>query len=54
MDAAFSRFERLAPIEAATLCEMALPIAQAELWKRVTEWQLRPLRSLTGYLFERV
>jgi putative protein-disulfide isomerase len=53
IDAAFERFERLAAAEISAICGIATPIAYAELWRRVTEWQLRPLPVAAGFLFER-
>jgi hypothetical protein len=54
VDAAFARFERLAVREVEVLCGLPGPRAHAELWRRASEWELKPLRSLTGWLFERV
>ena len=54
-DAAFQRFERLAPTEVEVLCGLAGPLAHAELWRRATEWLVRPLKTgAGGWLFERV
>lgn len=54
LDAAFQRYERLAPKEAEVLCGLAGPLAHAELWRRATEWLVRPLRvGAGGWLFER-
>jgi putative protein-disulfide isomerase len=51
---AFARFERLAPGEVEVLCGLAGPLAHAELWRRATEWLVRPLRvGAGGWLFER-
>ena len=55
MDEAFVRFERLAPAEIETLCRMPEPLAHAELWRRASEWLVRPLKAgAGGWLFERV
>jgi hypothetical protein len=55
LDAAFARFERLAPNEVEVLCGLAGPLAHAELWRRATEWLVRPLQvGAGGWLFERV
>ena len=51
--AAFERFERLAVKEVELLCDLPGPRAHAELWRLAAEWRVKPLRSLTGYLFER-
>lgn len=54
-DDAFARFERLAPAEVQALCRMPAPVAHAELWRRATEWLIRPLQAgAGGWLFERV
>lgn len=54
LDAAFQRFERLAPKEVEALCGLAGPLAHAELWRRATEWLVRPLKvGAGGWLFER-
>jgi hypothetical protein len=50
---AFERFDRLAVAEVELLCGLPGPRAQAELWKMVSEWKLKALPSLTGFLFER-
>jgi hypothetical protein len=55
LDDAFARFERLAPNEVEVLCGLAGPLAHAELWRRATEWLVRPLQAgAGGWLFERV
>jgi hypothetical protein len=55
IDAAFQRYERLAAREVEVLCGLAGPLAHAELWRRATEWLVRPLRAgAGGWLFERV
>jgi putative protein-disulfide isomerase len=46
------RFGRTASIEVETVCELAGPVARAELWRLATEWRVRPLRVLTGVLWE--
>jgi putative protein-disulfide isomerase len=46
------RFGRTASIEVETGCELAGPVARAELWRLATEWRVRPLRVLTGVLWE--
>jgi hypothetical protein len=50
--AAVTRFGRAADIEVATICELPLPRASAELWRLAVEWQLKPVRVLTGTLWE--
>jgi predicted DsbA family dithiol-disulfide isomerase len=55
LDEAFARFERLAAAEIQTLCRMPEPLAHAELWRRASEWLVRPLKAgAGGWLFERV
>jgi hypothetical protein len=46
------RFRRMASLEVAALCDLARPRAEAELWRLATEWRLRPVRVLTGVLWE--
>jgi predicted DsbA family dithiol-disulfide isomerase len=53
VDQAFARFERLAVKEVEVLCGLPGPRAHAELWRRASEWQLKPLRAGQGWLFER-
>jgi hypothetical protein len=54
-DEAFARFERLAPAEIQALSRLPEPVAHAELWRRATDWLVRPLRvGAGGWLFERV
>jgi predicted DsbA family dithiol-disulfide isomerase len=54
VDEAFKRHDRLAVPEIEALCGLPGPRAHAELWRMASEWQLKPLRSLTGWLFEAV
>jgi predicted DsbA family dithiol-disulfide isomerase len=55
LGAAFQRFERLAAKEVEVVCGLAGPLAHAELWRRATEWLVRPLKAgAGGWLFERV
>jgi hypothetical protein len=53
VDDALARFERLAVKEVEVLCGLPGPRAHAELWRRASEWQLKPLRAGQGWLFER-
>ena len=54
VDDAFARFGRLAVKEVEVLCGLAGPLAHAELWRRASQWELRPLRvGAGGWLFER-
>ncbi|MBA3264636.1 MAG: DsbA family protein [Thermoleophilaceae bacterium] len=50
--AAVARFGRTASIEIATVCELPGPRAEAELWRLAAEWRLKPVRVLTGMLWE--
>ena len=50
--AAVARFGRAASVEIATLCDVPGPRAEAELWRLATEWRLKPVRVLTGTLWE--
>ena len=50
---AFQRFERLAVPEVEAVCGLPGPKAHAELWGLVSEWKLKPLKTLTGWLFEK-
>jgi putative protein-disulfide isomerase len=49
---AVTRFGRLATREVEEVCGLATPIASAQLWQLASEWKLRPVRVLTGYLWE--
>jgi hypothetical protein len=49
---AVRRFGRLATAEVVEVCDLPLPRAAAELWRLASDWKLRPLRVLTGYLWE--
>jgi predicted DsbA family dithiol-disulfide isomerase len=46
------RFRRAASVEIETLCELAGPVARTELWRLASEWRIRPVRVLTGVLWE--
>ena len=49
---AVARFGRTASIEVETICELAGPVAELSLWQLAAEWRIRPLRVLTGVLWE--
>ncbi len=49
---AVGRFGRMAPREVELVCDLPGPLANAELWRLATEWKLRPVRVLTGWLWE--
>jgi predicted DsbA family dithiol-disulfide isomerase len=50
--AAVARFGRAATVEIATLCDLPGVRASAELWRLAAEWRLKPVRVLTGTLWE--
>jgi putative protein-disulfide isomerase len=50
--AAVARFGRLATAEIATLCDLPRTRASSELWALAVELRLRPVRVLTGTLWE--
>jgi predicted DsbA family dithiol-disulfide isomerase len=49
---ALARFGRMATVEVEAVCGMPGPPAAAELWRLATEWRVKPVRLLTGYLWE--
>jgi putative protein-disulfide isomerase len=49
---ALHRFGRMAAREVEAVCDLPGPRAEAELWRLASEWRVRPLRVLTGWLFE--
>jgi predicted DsbA family dithiol-disulfide isomerase len=49
---ALRRFGRLATTEIEAVCDLPAPRAEAELWRLAAEWKARPVRVLTGYLWE--
>jgi hypothetical protein len=49
---ALRRFGRMATAEVAAVCALPGPRAPAELWRLAAEWQVRPVRVLTGELWE--
>ena len=49
---ALDRFGRMATAEVAAVCDLPGPRAAAELWSLASEWRLRPVRVLTGELWE--
>jgi predicted DsbA family dithiol-disulfide isomerase len=50
--AALSRFGRMASVEVEAVCDLPGPRANAELWRLAAEWRVRPVRVLTGMLWE--
>jgi putative protein-disulfide isomerase len=49
---ALRRFGRMATREVEEVCGLRGPRAHAELWNLATEWQVKPVRVLTGHLWE--
>jgi putative protein-disulfide isomerase len=49
---ALARFGRMAAAEVGTVCDLPGPRAAAELWRLATEWRVRPVPVLAGWLFE--
>jgi hypothetical protein len=49
---AVGRFGRMATREVEEVCGLPTPVAGAQLWQLAAEWKLRPVRVLTGYLWE--
>src|SRR5918999_1282186 len=50
--AALGRFGRMATAEVEAVCDLPGPRANAELWRLAAEWRVRPIRVLTGTLWE--
>jgi putative protein-disulfide isomerase len=49
---ALRRFGRMATREVEEVCGLPEPRAQAELWRLAADWQVKPLRVVTGWLWE--
>jgi protein-disulfide isomerase-like protein with CxxC motif len=49
---ALARFGRMAAPEVGAVCDLPGPKAAAELWRLATEWRVRPVAVLGGWLFE--
>ena len=49
---ALRRFGRMATAELEAVCELPGPRAHAELWALATDWKVKPVRVLTGWLWE--
>jgi predicted DsbA family dithiol-disulfide isomerase len=49
---ALGRFGRMASAEVEAVCDLPGPRANAELWRLAAEWRVRPVRVLTGMLWE--
>jgi putative protein-disulfide isomerase len=52
VEEAVAHFGRVTTREVELLCDLPGPRAAAELFRLAEEWRLRPLRKLTGYLWE--
>jgi predicted DsbA family dithiol-disulfide isomerase len=52
IEEAIALFGRMTTREVEVLCELPGPRASAELFRLAAEWRLRPLRRLTGYLWQ--
>jgi putative protein-disulfide isomerase len=50
--AAVERFGSITTREGEELTQRPAPVVEAELWKLATEWKLKPVRALTGTLWE--
>ncbi|MGH2763674.1 MAG: DsbA family protein [Thermoleophilaceae bacterium] len=50
--AALRRFGRMATAEIEAVCDLPGPRARAELWRLAADWRIKPLRVLTGTLWE--
>jgi hypothetical protein len=49
---ALRRFGTMATAEVAAVCELPGPRAPAELWRLASEWKVRPVRVVTGELWQ--
>jgi Thioredoxin len=49
---ALRRFGRMASPEVEAVCDLPGPRANAELWRLAAEWRVKPVRVLTGMLWE--
>jgi putative protein-disulfide isomerase len=49
---ALRRFGRMATREVEEVCGLPGPRVRAELWRLASEWQVKPERVLTGFLWE--
>jgi putative protein-disulfide isomerase len=49
---AVKRFGRMATKEVEVVCDLPTPRAGAELWQLASDWKLKPVKVLTGYLWE--
>jgi len=49
---AVKRFGRMSTKEVEAVCNLAGPRAHAELWQLASDWRLKPVKVLTGWLWE--
>ena len=49
---ALGRFGRMASAELEAVCDLPGPRANAELWRLAADWRVKPVRVLTGMLWE--
>jgi protein-disulfide isomerase-like protein with CxxC motif len=49
---ALGRFRRMASAEVEAVCDLPGPRANAQLWRLAAEWRIKPVRVLTGMLWE--
>ena len=49
---ALRRFGRMSTREVEAVCDLPTPRAGAELWRLAADWRVRPVRVLTGELWE--
>jgi putative protein-disulfide isomerase len=49
---ALGRFGRMAGVEVEAVCDLPEPRANAELWRLAADWRVKPVRVLTGMLWE--
>jgi predicted DsbA family dithiol-disulfide isomerase len=52
VEEALRRFGRLALPEVEAVCDLPEPRAAAELWRLASEWKAKPVRVLSGHLWE--
>jgi protein-disulfide isomerase-like protein with CxxC motif len=52
VEALIARFGRVTSAEVELVCELPGPRAGAELFRLAEQWKVRPVRKLTGYLWE--
>ena len=52
VEEALTRFDRMATKEVELVCDLPGPRAAAELWRLAAEWRTKPIRVLTGHLWE--